>query len=58
MWSVCLLRFTGTSITRVTATDADDPTYGNSARLVYGILQGQDQFSVDPQTGLFTVGSN
>ncbi|XP_023195721.1 cadherin-24-like isoform X2 [Xiphophorus maculatus] len=42
----------GTSITRVTATDADDPTYGNSARLVYGILQGQDQFSVDPQTGI------
>ncbi|XP_043985680.1 cadherin-24 isoform X2 [Gambusia affinis] len=42
----------GTSITRVTATDADDPTYGNSARLVYGILQGQDLFSVDPQTGI------
>ncbi|XP_047231251.1 cadherin-24-like isoform X2 [Girardinichthys multiradiatus] len=42
----------GTSITQVTAIDADDPTYGNSARLVYGILQGQDLFSVDPQTGI------
>ena len=37
---------------QVTARDADDPTYGNSARLVYAITQGQDFFSVDPQTGL------
>lgn len=36
---------------QVTATDADDPTYGNSARLVYSILQGQPYFSVEPQTG-------
>ncbi|KAM7410428.1 hypothetical protein PAMA_001731 [Pampus argenteus] len=42
----------GTSIIRVTARDADDPTYGNSARLVYAITQGQDYFSVDPQTGV------
>uniref|UniRef100_A0A3Q2PGE7 Cadherin-24-like n=1 Tax=Fundulus heteroclitus TaxID=8078 RepID=A0A3Q2PGE7_FUNHE len=42
----------GTSVIQVTAIDADDPTYGNSARLVYGILQGQDFFSVDPQTGI------
>ncbi|KAI4792141.1 hypothetical protein KUCAC02_033585 [Chaenocephalus aceratus] len=37
---------------QVTATDADDPTYGNSARLVYSILQGQPYFSVEPQTGI------
>ncbi|XP_068448884.1 cadherin-24 [Clinocottus analis] len=42
----------GTSIITVTARDADDPTYGNSARLVYAITQGQDHFSVDPQTGV------
>lgn len=41
----------GTSVMQVTATDADDPTYGNSARLVYSILQGQPYFSVEPQTG-------
>ncbi|XP_063347214.1 cadherin-11 [Pelmatolapia mariae] len=42
----------GTSVLQVTATDADDPTYGNSARLVYSILQGQPYFSVEPQTGI------
>eukprot|EP00063_Salmo_salar_P049890 XP_014024725.1 PREDICTED: cadherin-20-like isoform X1 [Salmo salar] len=42
----------GTSIIQVTATDADDPTYGNSARLVYAVTQGQQYFSVDPQTGV------
>ncbi|GAA6217826.1 cadherin-4-like [Lates japonicus] len=42
----------GTSIIQVTARDADDSTYGNSARLVYAITQGQDYFSVDPQTGI------
>ncbi|XP_048828019.1 cadherin-11-like isoform X1 [Brienomyrus brachyistius] len=42
----------GTSVIQVTATDADDPTYGNSAMLVYSILQGQPYFSVDPQTGI------
>ncbi|MFT7810469.1 cadherin-11-like [Arapaima gigas] len=42
----------GTSVMQVTATDADDPTYGNSAMLVYSILQGQPYFSVEPQTGI------
>lgn len=46
---LCL--FLGTSVLQVTATDADDPTYGNSARIVYSILQGQPYFSVDPKTG-------
>lgn len=54
-WLTCLpclyMCFAGTSVMQVTATDADDPTYGNSARLVYSILQGQPYFSVEPQTG-------
>ncbi|XP_034557952.1 cadherin-12-like [Notolabrus celidotus] len=43
---------TGTYVTQVTATDADDPTYGNSARIVYSILHGQPYFSVDAKTGV------
>ncbi|XP_069476895.1 cadherin-7 isoform X2 [Ambystoma mexicanum] len=46
------LRGQGTSVLQVTATDADDPTYGNSARVVYSILQGQPYFSVEPKTGI------
>uniref|UniRef100_A0A8C9W588 Cadherin 7 n=1 Tax=Scleropages formosus TaxID=113540 RepID=A0A8C9W588_SCLFO len=42
----------GTSVIQVVATDADDPTYGNSARVVYSILQGQPYFSVEPKTGV------
>uniref|UniRef100_A0A7N6AI24 Cadherin-10 n=1 Tax=Anabas testudineus TaxID=64144 RepID=A0A7N6AI24_ANATE len=42
----------GTSVIQVTAIDADDATYGNSARVVYSILEGQPYFSVDPETGL------
>ncbi|KAG8563099.1 hypothetical protein GDO81_015933 [Engystomops pustulosus] len=42
----------GTSVTRVTATDADDPVYGNSAKLVYSILEGQPYFSVEPHTAI------
>ncbi|XP_059388736.1 cadherin-12-like [Carassius carassius] len=42
----------GTYVMKVTATDADDPTYGNSARVVYSILHGQPYFSVDPKTGV------
>uniref|UniRef100_A0A673II35 Cadherin-12 n=1 Tax=Sinocyclocheilus rhinocerous TaxID=307959 RepID=A0A673II35_9TELE len=42
----------GTYVMKVTATDADDPTYGNSARVVYSILHGQPYFSVDAKTGV------
>ena len=45
------LCLTGTSVIQVTATDADDPTYGNSAKLVYTLVHGHEYFSVDPQTG-------
>uniref|UniRef100_A0AAQ5XP15 Cadherin 18 n=1 Tax=Amphiprion ocellaris TaxID=80972 RepID=A0AAQ5XP15_AMPOC len=42
----------GTSVVQVMASDADDPTYGNSAKIVYSILEGQPYFSVDPKTGI------
>uniref|UniRef100_A0A665W4I4 Cadherin domain-containing protein n=1 Tax=Echeneis naucrates TaxID=173247 RepID=A0A665W4I4_ECHNA len=45
----------GTPVARVTATDADDPVYGNSAKLVYSILEGQPYFSVDPNSGKTTI---
>ncbi|KPP78736.1 Cadherin-7-like, partial [Scleropages formosus] len=44
--------FAGTSVVQVVATDADDPTYGNSARVVYSILEGQPYFSVESKTGI------
>ncbi|XP_072136064.1 cadherin-8-like [Mobula birostris] len=42
----------GTSVMGITATDADDPVYGNSAKLVYSILEGQPYFSIEPHTGV------
>ncbi|KAJ8376892.1 hypothetical protein SKAU_G00074720 [Synaphobranchus kaupii] len=45
----------GTSVIQLTASDADDPTYGNSARVVYSVLQGQPYFSVEPRTGIVRV---
>ncbi|TKS87437.1 Cadherin-20 F-cadherin MN-cadherin [Collichthys lucidus] len=47
----------GTSVIQLTATDADDPTYGNSARVVYSILEGQPYFSVDAKTAQKSVAS-
>ncbi|KAM5264034.1 cadherin-10 [Ctenodactylus gundi] len=49
--SVPEMSVVGTSVVQVTATDADDPSYGNSARVIYSILQGQPYFSVEPETG-------
>lgn len=43
----------GTMVVQVAATDADDPTYGNSARVVYSIIHGQPYFSVEPKTGWY-----
>ncbi|KAM9439220.1 cadherin-12a [Clarias gariepinus] len=45
----------GTYVTRVTASDADDPTYGNSAQIVYSVLHGQPYFSVEPKTGVIRI---
>ncbi|NWI72475.1 CAD19 protein, partial [Dryoscopus gambensis] len=47
----------GTSVTQVTATDADDPSYGNNARLLYSLVQGQPYFSVEPKTGVIRMAS-
>ncbi|XP_013797801.1 cadherin-19 [Apteryx mantelli] len=47
----------GTSVTQVTATDGDDPSYGNSARLLYSLIQGQPYFSVEPKTGVIRMSS-
>ncbi|NXP47842.1 CAD19 protein, partial [Heliornis fulica] len=47
----------GISVTRVTATDGDDPSYGNSARLLYSLIQGQPYFSVEPKTGVIRMAS-
>ncbi|KAM7378655.1 hypothetical protein PAMP_004266 [Pampus punctatissimus] len=46
----------GTSVFEVTASDADDTTYGNSAKIVYSILEGQSYFSVDPMTVIAITG--
>uniref|UniRef100_A0A3P9A3Z7 Cadherin-22 n=1 Tax=Esox lucius TaxID=8010 RepID=A0A3P9A3Z7_ESOLU len=50
--SVAELSQIGTSVMKVTASDADDPTYGSSARVVYSVLDGEKFFTVDRQTGL------
>uniref|UniRef100_A0A3P9N0T3 Cadherin-12 n=1 Tax=Poecilia reticulata TaxID=8081 RepID=A0A3P9N0T3_POERE len=42
----------GTTVAQVTATDADDPMFGNNAKLIYSILQGEPYFSVQPKTGI------
>lgn len=36
---------------KVTASDADDPTYGSSAKVVYRVLDGERFFTVDKHTG-------
>ena len=51
LFSIHVSVITGTFVVQVTATDADDPTYGNSAKVVYSILQGQPYFSVESETG-------
>ncbi|XP_030634061.1 cadherin-22 [Chanos chanos] len=50
--SVAELSPIGTSVMKVTASDADDPTYGSSARVVYSVLDGEKFFTVDRNTGM------
>ncbi|RXN12474.1 cadherin-22 [Labeo rohita] len=50
--SVAELSPIGTSVMKVMASDADDPTYGSSARIVYSVLEGERFFTVDRQTGV------
>ncbi|XP_030611887.1 cadherin-7 isoform X3 [Archocentrus centrarchus] len=44
-----------TTVAQVTATDADDPMFGNNAKLIYSILQGEPYFSVEPKTGIIVT---
>lgn len=55
--SICvfLYAFAGTSAFHITASDADDPSYGNSAKILYSILEGEPYFSVDAKTGKTVV---
>ncbi|XP_034416052.1 cadherin-7-like [Cyclopterus lumpus] len=46
---------TGTTVAQVTATDADDPMFGNNAKLIYSVLQGEPYFSVEPKTGIIVT---
>ncbi|KAM8966927.1 cadherin-19-like [Pelodytes ibericus] len=57
MASVPEMSLPGTFVIQVTATDMDDPSYGNSARLIYSILQGQPHFSIEPKSGVIRVAS-
>ncbi|XP_074868359.1 cadherin-22 [Carettochelys insculpta] len=50
--SVAELSPIGTSVMQVMASDADDPMYGSSARLVYSVLEGEQHFTVDRKTGV------
>ncbi|XP_016312820.1 cadherin-22 [Sinocyclocheilus anshuiensis] len=50
--SVAELSPIGTSVMKVMASDADDPNYGSSARIVYSVLEGERFFTVDRQSGL------
>uniref|UniRef100_A0A8C5I2S1 Cadherin-22 n=1 Tax=Gouania willdenowi TaxID=441366 RepID=A0A8C5I2S1_GOUWI len=50
--SVAELSPIGTSVMKVSASDADDPTYGSSARVIYGVLDGERFFTVDRHTGI------
>ncbi|XP_012603847.3 cadherin-19 [Microcebus murinus] len=47
----------GTLVIQVTASDADDPSSGNHARLLYSLLQGQPYFSIEPTTGVIRISS-
>ncbi|XP_061688046.1 cadherin-22 [Syngnathoides biaculeatus] len=50
--SVAELSPIGTSVLNITASDADDPSYGSSARVVYSVLDGEKFFTVGRHTGI------
>ncbi|XP_054984974.1 cadherin-19 isoform X1 [Sorex araneus] len=47
----------GMFVIQVTASDADDPSSGSNARLLYSLLQGQPYFSIEPTTGVIRISS-
>ncbi|XP_075393458.1 cadherin-5 [Tenrec ecaudatus] len=48
----------GTSVIRVTAVDADDPTVADHTSVMYQILKGDDHFGIDESGVIFTKTSN
>ncbi|XP_055992802.1 cadherin-5 [Sorex fumeus] len=48
----------GTSVIRVTATDADDPTVGDHASVMYQVLKGEEYFAIDNSGLIFTTTKN
>ncbi|XP_061893800.1 cadherin-22-like [Entelurus aequoreus] len=48
--SVAELSPIGTSVLKITASDADDPSYGSSARVVYSVPEEEKFFTVDRHT--------
>ncbi|XP_019735043.1 cadherin-22 [Hippocampus comes] len=50
--SVAELSPIGTSVLKITASDADDPSYGSSARVVYSVPDGEKFFTVGRHTGI------
>lgn len=49
---------TGTSVIRVTAVDADDPTVAGHATVLYQIVKGNEYFSIDNSGLIFTKAKN
>ncbi|XP_003799472.1 cadherin-5 [Otolemur garnettii] len=48
----------GTSVIRVTAMDADDPTVSDHASVMYHILKGEEYFAIDNSGLIFTTTKN
>uniref|UniRef100_A0ABI7W3Y8 Cadherin-5 n=1 Tax=Felis catus TaxID=9685 RepID=A0ABI7W3Y8_FELCA len=48
----------GTSVIRVTAVDADDPTVADHASVMYQILKGEEYFAIDGSGLIFTTTKN
>ncbi|XP_008048850.1 cadherin-5 [Carlito syrichta] len=48
----------GTSVIRVTAMDADDPTVADHASVMYQILKGEENFAIDKSGLIFTTTKN
>uniref|UniRef100_A0A2K6MF87 Cadherin-5 n=1 Tax=Rhinopithecus bieti TaxID=61621 RepID=A0A2K6MF87_RHIBE len=45
----------GTSVISVTAVDADDPTVGDHASVMYQILKGKEHFAIDNSGRIITI---
>ncbi|KAM8955555.1 cadherin-5 [Lycaon pictus] len=48
----------GTSVIRVTAVDADDPTVADHASVMYQLLKGEEYFAIDNSGLIFTTTKN